>query len=163
MSKLLPCPFCGGEARMHSLEVDVRCSVCGAKTAPTISSVNNAPGAVAAWNRRAQPENSRQHALQTGVCPMCEDCPDGCPVEAPNDSRNQPENELLTLEELIRRCTPKAAELLKRGLFGAVKVCAVDETIDYGKTWLAYHHKPERSEAGNDCSEEVPAFFSSRR
>jgi hypothetical protein len=41
----------------------------------------------------------------------------------------QPENEPLTLEELIQRCTPKAAELLKRGLFGAVKVCAVDETI----------------------------------
>ena len=35
-----------------------------------------------------QPENSRQHALQTGVCPMCEDCPDGCPVETPKDSRN---------------------------------------------------------------------------
>jgi hypothetical protein len=34
------------------------------------------------------PENSRQHALQTGVCPMCEDCPDGCPVETPKDSRN---------------------------------------------------------------------------
>jgi formate hydrogenlyase subunit 6/NADH:ubiquinone oxidoreductase subunit I len=33
-------------------------------------------------------ENSRQHALQTGVCPMCEDCPDGCPVETPKDSRN---------------------------------------------------------------------------
>ena len=41
----------------------------------------------------------------------------------------QPENETLTLDELIQRCTPKAAELLKRGLFGAVKVCAVDETI----------------------------------
>jgi len=36
----------------------------------------------------ASPENSRQHALQTGVCPMCEDCPDGCPVETPKDSRN---------------------------------------------------------------------------
>jgi Lar family restriction alleviation protein len=37
---------------------------------------------------RTQLENSRQHALQTGVCPMCEDCPDGCPVETPKDSRN---------------------------------------------------------------------------
>lgn len=44
-------------------------------------------------------------------------------------NRRKPENEPLTLEELIQRCTPKAAELLKRGLFGAVKVCAVDETI----------------------------------
>lgn len=35
-----------------------------------------------------QPESSRQRALRTGVCPMCEDCPDGCPIETPKDSRN---------------------------------------------------------------------------
>jgi regulator of replication initiation timing len=41
--------------------------------------------AEAAWNRRA---DARQLALKTRVCPMCEDCPDGCPVETPKDSRN---------------------------------------------------------------------------
>lgn len=24
--------------------------------------------------------NPRQYALKTGKCPMCEDCPDGCPI-----------------------------------------------------------------------------------
>ena len=43
---------------------------------------------IAAWNRRAEPENARQRALQAGICPMCEDCPDGCPIETPKDSRN---------------------------------------------------------------------------
>ena len=38
-----------------------------------------------AWNRRV---DARQLALKTRVCPMCEDCPDGCPVETPKDSRN---------------------------------------------------------------------------
>jgi hypothetical protein len=38
-----------------------------------------------AWNRRV---DARQLALKTRVCPMCEDCPDGCPVETPKDSRS---------------------------------------------------------------------------
>ena len=30
----------------------------------------------------------RKYALTTGLCPMCEDCPDGCPILTPKDSRN---------------------------------------------------------------------------
>jgi len=33
--------------------------------------------------------DARQQALQTGICPMCEDCPDGCPIETPGDSKNK--------------------------------------------------------------------------
>lgn len=39
----------------------------------------------------------------------------------------------IILDELIPRCTPKAAELLKSGLLGAIKVCAVNECIHVKK------------------------------
>lgn len=42
--------------------------------------------------------------------------------------RAEQNNTPLALDEIISRCTPKAAELLKNGLFGAVKVCAVEKT-----------------------------------
>lgn len=32
--------------------------------------------------------STREQAIKTGICPMCEDCPDGCPLITPNDSRN---------------------------------------------------------------------------
>lgn len=109
--KLLPCPFCGGEAVLETTigrkgyDACVFCNCSASVCSVTCDDVSEAEiGAIAAWNRRAQPENSRQHALQTGVCPMCEDCPDGCPVETPNDSRNRPENERLTLEEREKGC-----------------------------------------------------------
>lgn len=58
------------------------------------------------WNRRA---DARQHALKTGVCPMCEDCPDGCPIETPKDSRN-----IVTNADRIRSMSDKElAEFLR--------------------------------------------------
>ena len=88
---LLPCPFCGGEANLdeltptpyndqHSTYYSVGCINCGIGFYE-----NTKDEATAAWNRRA---DARQLALKTRVCPMCEDCPDGCPVETPKDSRN---------------------------------------------------------------------------
>jgi hypothetical protein len=110
--------------------------------------------------RRAQPENSRQHALQTGVCPMCEDCPDGCPVETPNDSRNKPENEPLTPDELRQMdgVPVYVVDAQGRGEWQFRINCGLedddeewtaDEDINwdrYGDLWRAYRAKPERSE-----------------
>lgn len=53
-TKLLPCPFCGGEAvekvtgPAHSRKYEVVCSVCGCKTGKTVAS----PCHVRAWNAR---------------------------------------------------------------------------------------------------------------
>ena len=167
----------------------VECKECRAKG----DEYGTELGAIAAWNRRAgndtnvatnadrirsmsdeigklnpQPENARQRALQTGVCPMCEDCPDGCPVEAPNDSRNKPENEPLTLSELYDidseplyfHCTVGAWRVngwhivkpinYDGAHFKDVRLDNNDERVEslynYGITWLAYRRKPERSE-----------------
>ena len=87
---LLPCPFCGGEALMRERYINGianrkhyrrECRHCKATFAHWYRSMKKADEA---WNRRA---DARQHALKTGVCPMCEDCPDGCPVETPKDSK----------------------------------------------------------------------------
>jgi Lar family restriction alleviation protein len=54
MSALLPCPFCGGEARQHRFlksYVTIECSVCYAEV-PGHSKAE----ASAAWNRRTPPK-----------------------------------------------------------------------------------------------------------
>lgn len=162
--KLLLCPFCGGEARLRYLKPFgwVQCKKCGATSAAVSDYYEETDGkgqAVAAWNRRAQPESSRQHALRTGVCPMCEDCP----IEMPNDSRNRQENEPLTLSELREMGgEPVWIQESAPYTFAGYKIlCSpvVDEyedvcfeggdcyySHDYGNTWFAYRRKPERSE-----------------
>ena len=89
--KLLPCPFCGGEVKIDMLDSEnsrnvkiysaVHCPKCHEWFFKGLSKEKT----IAAWNRRV---DARQLALKTRVCPMCEDCPDGCPVETPEDSRN---------------------------------------------------------------------------
>lgn len=37
------------------------------------------------------PETAREYAIRTNKCPMCQDCPDGCPLENPRDSKNHHE------------------------------------------------------------------------
>ena len=50
--KLLPCPFCGGEAAMRHLFDDwwVKCTGCGSIATASFSGEGEA---AAAWNRRA--------------------------------------------------------------------------------------------------------------
>ena len=102
---LLPCPFCGGEALMRERYINgvantkhyIReCHHCKATFAHWFRSMKKAD---AAWNRRV---DARQLALKTRVCPMCEDCPDGCPVETPKDSRN-----IVTNADRIRSMSDK--------------------------------------------------------
>jgi Lar family restriction alleviation protein len=53
-AQLLPCPFCGGEARPHRFlksYVTIECSICYAEL-PGHSKAE----ACAAWNRRTPPE-----------------------------------------------------------------------------------------------------------
>lgn len=69
MSELLPCPFCGGEARMlvqmmfDAVFFGAKCDNCGAEAAAK----NTEAEAIAAWNTRA--ERSRFPELI-----RCRDC-----------------------------------------------------------------------------------------
>ena len=85
MSVLKPCPFCGGKADINRCgnRWQAWCRHCA--TIQMGEFYDTEADAIAAWNRRV---DARQLALKTRVCPMCEDCPDGCPVETPKDSRN---------------------------------------------------------------------------
>ena len=164
MSEIKNCPFCGGEATIDNAggKYQAWCKHCCCIHMGEF--YNTEAEAIAAWNRRHQPENPRQHALQTGVCPMCEDCPDGCPVETPNDSRNRPENEPLTLDEMNAldhepiyvlhtggKWTMNGWHIATASSYQNHGRCDLEidngNTIidmqNYGKTWLAYRRPPE--------------------
>ena len=115
MDKLRECPFCDKDVaeisncqelegcrhfeKCPSTEPYV-CVVCNMHEGGCGASggyYDSAEKAIAAWNSRA---DARQLALKTRVCPMCEDCPDGCPVETPKDSRN-----IVTNADRIRSMT----------------------------------------------------------
>lgn len=91
---LRECPFCGGEAAARDIKEPFVNGWVGCQRCRCFMDFvkNGKPLAIAAWNRRAEQNNTP-----------------------------------LALDEIISRCTPKAAELLKNGLLGAVKVCAVEE------------------------------------
>ena len=60
--KMLPCPFCGGEARLRYLKPLgwVQCKKCGATSAAVSDYYEETDGkgqAIAAWNRRTEQES----------------------------------------------------------------------------------------------------------
>jgi Lar family restriction alleviation protein len=143
--KLLPCPFCGGEAETFEASEDsfsVLCTGCGVET-PYLPYLTEA---IAAWNRRA---DARQHALKTGVCPMCEDCPDGCPVEIPSDSRNI----VTTNADRIRSMSDEelAEWLVDANMCERVCIeedyCGCDVCVNRVTDWLKQPAKEEHHEA----------------
>jgi Lar family restriction alleviation protein len=78
--KLLPCPFCGGDATIGANEYYdgantfyIYCTSCGVQQMTTKIRTDEA---IAAWNRRAQPEN--EPLVRCGECivPIA-DCPCG--------------------------------------------------------------------------------------
>jgi Lar family restriction alleviation protein len=109
MSELKPCPFCGRTPKvLHRTDslAGYFCAIlcfCGGCSARALQAATGADEheaymkAALRWNRRV---DARQLALKTRVCPMCEDCPDGCPVETPKDSRN-----IVTNADRIRSMT----------------------------------------------------------
>jgi Lar family restriction alleviation protein len=122
MNELKPCPFCGGEAEMDTIErydganiFFVKCTTCQ-MTMPLKSAYSEA---IAAWNRRV---DARQLALKTRVCPMCEDCPDGCPVETPKDSRN-----IVTNADRIRSMTDEELAVWLVDANMCERVCAEED------------------------------------
>ena len=57
MTKLKPCPFCGGEAKLEDMGFPhhVYCTRCGAKVTGIGYEVEGEKDAVDRWNRRVQP------------------------------------------------------------------------------------------------------------
>lgn len=118
MDELKPCPFCGGEAKISHYDnrSAVICMSCLNQTG-AYDDCNDAK-AIIAWNRRAVPGNKP-----------------------------------LTLEEFERECDLQRKSGKERWLWcvdemeeawyrvsGLSKFANI---TNYGKTWLAYAHKPE--------------------
>ena len=171
--KLLPCPFCHAQAKIGYACGDyfVHCSdrcpspMCDhASESTTVCSWND----WAEWyekNRRTQPENAEETKCR---CPCGEQDDSFCPictkirVQAIKEKLDRENPKSLTPDELKQMYgEPVYLHILDTGL----KVWAVVMEVssgggllrfncgqnaliisDYGKTWVAYRRKPERSE-----------------
>ena len=134
MEKLKRCPFCGGEAMIedwtcaYEIGTSIRCSTCGAAIHEGIEDGNGCHDrAVKAWNRRAQ-ENPQPLTLEElqemDGEPVWIDYMDGFATWRIIESVDNPDKPYARIHFY---------ETIWKHLF------------DYGKTWLAYRTKPERS------------------
>lgn len=140
--KFLPCPFCGGEAKV----IEDSMLICGHRYWRIIHNSNDCPitdafgifrssakystaeKAIAAWNRRAQPENE---ALTLSELRWMGGEPVWIQESAP-----------YTFAGYKILCSPVVDEYEDVCFEGGD--CYYSH--DYGKTWFAYRTKPERSE-----------------
>ncbi|HCW80228.1 MAG TPA: hypothetical protein DG942_03880, partial [Ruminococcaceae bacterium] len=137
------CPFCGGEARYNRKQmsqgcvlIGYDCEQCGAAasvfTGPAAIEKSMKISAANAWNRRAEPENKPLTLEKLRKM-------DGEPVwyqTIPAGTYGS-RRTICYGEDLKTYLTPQI--LLSSGYY---------EQSNYGKTWLAYAHKPEEGEKG---------------
>lgn len=133
MSELLPCPFCGGEATMDSSgkKYQVWCKRCSCIHMGEF--YNTEAEAIAAWNRRAQPENEPLTLEQ--LREMVDS--DECGVH------------IWVLKTVSRSVVSALTDVTCPDGVVAIWNANATENFkekDYGQTWLAYRTKPERSE-----------------
>lgn len=126
--KFLPCPFCGGEATIDNAggKYQAWCKHCCCIHMGEF--YNTEAEAIAAWNRRAQPENEPLTLSELRGM-------GGEPVWIQ-------ESAPYTFAGYKILCSPVVDEYEDVCFEGGD--CYYSH--DYGKTWLAYRAKPERSE-----------------
>ena len=142
---LLPCPFCGGEAKIKSRYIgygsvglgahdwySVECKECRAKG----YEYGMEPEAIAAWNQRAQPWNE--------------------PLTV--DEMNALDHEPIYVLHTGGKWTMNGWHIATASSYQNHGRCDLEidngnTTIDmqnYGKTWLAYRHKPKEEHHETD-------------
>lgn len=131
-NKLLPCPFCGGEAKLSIClgRKAIVCTLCeclmiGQPTFSKEEGITEKQHLVRAWNRRAAPANPPLTLEQLREM-------DGEPVWMTDKGGNCGIWALVTVHENAFVAT---------AAYGTIR-----HYSDYGKTWLAYAHKPEQED-----------------
>lgn len=143
-AKLKSCPFCGREARIEVIEPHthtlttfmldykggafIECK-CGAAI-----SGDTKDAAIAAWNKRAQDTEAKRRRTEQNPKPLT------------LDELREIEEEIVWVE------TDECKAWYRTGEAGSSGIRSLDGRLttlkdaDYGKTWIAYRTKPERSE-----------------
>ena len=145
MITLKPCPFCGGEAEVTTRDVEpqgdqwygkniqtfVICTNCGACLFDDYfhDGFADEHEAIAAWNRRAQPENEPLTLEELRQM-------DGEPVWTTGIGANR------------NKCYWCLVMVERESVFTVVsdEMTQVGAFCQYGKTWLAYRNKPVKEE-----------------
>ena len=131
---LLPCPFCGGEATISDggYSGEKFLARCRELSCPAASGFirKTHDEAIAAWNRRTQPDNK--------------------PLTL--DELRQMNGEPVWVCFLNSRVSVSGQWHLVRNITKEVINCFENYMpfCDYGKTWLAYRHKPKEEHNETD-------------
>ena len=139
MEKLKLCPFCGGEASCNNRGLNdkngnpvwwAECLSCGA----SIEGTENTKGAaIAAWNKRAQDTEAKRRRTEQNPKPLT------------LDELREIEEEIVWVETDECKAWYRAGEAGSSGIRSLDGRLTTLKDADYGKTWIAYRTKPERS------------------